>query len=70
MSVPSDIEIAQKAVMKPIKEVAAGIGIPEAHLENYGHYKAKISFEFLDSLKSKKRRQVNSRHRNQSNARW
>jgi formate--tetrahydrofolate ligase len=54
MSVPSDIEIAQKAVMKPIKEVAAGIGIPETHLENYGHYKAKISFEFLDSLKSKK----------------
>jgi formate--tetrahydrofolate ligase len=50
---PSDIEIAQKATLKPIVEVAERIGIPHSSLENYGHYKAKIGFEFLDSLKSR-----------------
>jgi formate--tetrahydrofolate ligase len=50
---PSDIEIAQKATLKPIVEVAEKIGIPLSSLENYGHYKAKIGFEFLDSLKTR-----------------
>ena len=50
---PSDIEIAQKATMKPIGEIAARLGIPAASLENYGHYKAKISLDYIDSLSTK-----------------
>lgn len=46
----SDIEIAQKAEMKRINDVAAKLGIDEASLEPYGHYKAKLSFEFMDGL--------------------
>jgi len=49
----SDIEIAQKAVMKPINEIGAGLGIAAEHLEPYGHYKAKISLKYLDSLPKK-----------------
>ena len=47
---PSDIEIAQKAKMQPITSVAAKLGIPEESLEHYGRYKAKVAFEFIDSL--------------------
>jgi formate--tetrahydrofolate ligase len=50
----SDIEIAQQAKMKRVVEIAAKIGIPEDHLVPYGHYKAKISLEFLDTLKDRK----------------
>lgn len=39
----SDIEIAQSANMKPIKEVAESIGIKEDEIEYYGKYKAKMS---------------------------
>ena len=49
----SDIEIAQKATMKPIVDVAARLGIPADSIENYGRYKAKISMDYIDSLKSK-----------------
>jgi len=49
----SDIEIAQKATMKRVSEVAAGLGIPEASLEPYGHYKAKVSLDFVESLKDR-----------------
>src|SRR6266699_302430 len=49
---PSDIEIAQKAKLERISRVALSkLGIPEEHLEPYGHYKAKVSLEYLDSLK-------------------
>jgi formate--tetrahydrofolate ligase len=54
MKMLSDIEIAQKATMKKIQEVAAKIGIPEEQLEPYGRYKAKVSLGFVDSLKDKK----------------
>ncbi len=50
----SDIEIAQKSVMKRIYEVAGKLGIPEDALEPYGHYKAKVSLNYVDSLKNKK----------------
>ena len=46
----SDIEIAQAAKMQRITSVAAKLGIPEDHLIPYGHYKAKISLEYVDSL--------------------
>ena len=47
---PSDIEIAQATEMDPITEVAASLGIPQDALEPYGHYKAKVSNAYLDSL--------------------
>ncbi len=50
----SDIEIAQKSTMKKIQEIAAGLGIPDEALEPYGRYKAKISLNYVDSLKGKK----------------
>src|SRR5712664_3907695 len=50
----SDIEIAQKARLERISKIAlAKLGIPEEHLEPYGHYKAKVSLEYLDSLKTR-----------------
>jgi formate--tetrahydrofolate ligase len=51
----SDIEIAQAAKMQRISKVALEkLGIAEEHLEPYGHYKAKISLPYLESLKSRK----------------
>src|SRR5947208_2773930 len=53
--VPSDDEIAQAAKMHRISAVAREkLGIPEEHLEPFGHYKAKVSLEYLDSLKARK----------------
>ncbi len=49
----SDIEIAQNAKMKKIKDIAADLGIVEDELIPYGHYKAKISQECIDRLESK-----------------
>jgi formate--tetrahydrofolate ligase len=52
---PSDIEIAQKATMKKIAGIAKDrLGIPEDSLEPFGHYKAKVSLAYLDTLKNKK----------------
>jgi formate--tetrahydrofolate ligase len=52
---PSDIEIAQAARMQRIAGLAREkLGIAEEHLEPYGHYKAKVSLKYLDSLKGKK----------------
>jgi formate--tetrahydrofolate ligase len=52
---PSDIEIAQAAKLQRISKVALErLGIAEEHLEPYGHYKAKVSLKYLDSLKGKK----------------
>jgi formate--tetrahydrofolate ligase len=51
---PSDIDIAQKAKMQRISRLAAEeLGIAEEHLEPYGHYKAKVSLDYADSLKDK-----------------
>ncbi len=49
----SDIEIAQKAKMKPIGEIAAKLGIPEHAIEPFGRTKAKISLDYIDTLKKK-----------------
>lgn len=49
MSVKSDIEIAQAAKLKPIRDIAAKIGIPDEALIPFGHDKAKISAEFIRS---------------------
>ena len=49
----TDIQIAQEAQMKPIKEVAETIGIQEEDLELYGKYKAKLSDELWDQIKDR-----------------
>ncbi len=50
----SDIEIAQEAMLEPIVKVAEKSGIPADELELYGKYKAKLSEEYISSLKDKK----------------
>ncbi|KAI5479334.1 hypothetical protein MNV49_003853 [Pseudohyphozyma bogoriensis] len=52
--VPSDIEIAKSQTPKPIDTLAAEIGIPNADLEMYGKYKAKVKLEILESLKHRR----------------
>ncbi len=47
----SDIQIAREATKKPIQEVGEKLGIPSEHLLPYGHDKAKVSAEFIDSVK-------------------
>ena len=50
----SDIEIAQAAEMRPIVEIAEDkLGIEATHLEPYGHYKAKVSLDYVKSLDDK-----------------
>ena len=51
MPVPSDLEIAQEAELKPILALANEIGILPEELELYGPYKAKVKLEILDRLK-------------------
>jgi len=49
----SDLEIAQKAEIKNIKEIAEKSGIDEKYLELYGNYKAKVSLEIFEKIKDK-----------------
>ncbi|CPR22128.1 Formate--tetrahydrofolate ligase [Candidatus Filomicrobium marinum] len=53
MTVKSDIEIAREAKMKPISQVGEKIAVPGDALLNYGPYKAKISAEFINSVKDR-----------------
>ena len=50
MGYKSDIEIAREAVKRPIQEIGAKLGIASEHLLPYGHDKAKISQEFINSV--------------------
>src|SRR5512134_2292413 len=50
----SDIEIAQQAKLLRAVKIAEKLGIPEEHLVPYGHYKAKVALEYVDSLKTRK----------------
>src|ERR1700746_3743267 len=50
----SDIEIAQSAKKRPIVDIAREkLGIAEENLEPYGHYKAKVSMDYVKSLQSR-----------------
>jgi formate--tetrahydrofolate ligase len=50
----SDIEIAQAAKMRPIMDIAREkLGIAPENLEPYGHYKAKVSLDYIKSLKER-----------------
>ncbi len=53
MSFKSDIEIAQEASMKMIREIADKLSIEDDYLECYGKYKAKIDYNILDQYKKK-----------------
>ncbi|KZY33439.1 formate--tetrahydrofolate ligase [Roseovarius sp. HI0049] len=50
MSHKSDIEIARAAKKKPIQEIGDKLGIPSDHLLPYGHDKAKVSQDYIDSV--------------------
>ena len=49
----TDIEIAREAKKQPIQEIGAKLGIPSEHLVPYGHDKAKVSEDFISSVKSR-----------------
>jgi len=51
--VPSDIEIAQAAELRPIVKIAATLGLGEDDLDLYGKYKAKIHLDVLDRIKDR-----------------
>ena len=50
MTVRSDIEIARDASMKRIGDIADGLQIPDEALQPYGHYKAKVALDYVESL--------------------
>ncbi|HLY52434.1 MAG TPA: formate--tetrahydrofolate ligase [Steroidobacteraceae bacterium] len=51
---PSNIEIAQRATMRPVVALAQErLGIPAESLEPYGHYKAKVSLDYVAQLKGR-----------------
>src|SRR5437879_13265013 len=47
---PSSLEIAQAATLRPIADIAADIGLEQSEVELYGRYKAKVSLSVLDRL--------------------
>ena len=49
-----DLEIARAAKLKPIADIAARLDIPAEALEPYGRHKAKIGFDYIDSLRDRK----------------
>jgi len=53
MTVPSDIEIAQAADIRPILEIAEKLGLTEDDLELYGKYKAKVHLDVLEKFKDR-----------------
>ena len=52
-SIPQDIDIARSAPIRPISHVADRLGIPRDSLYQYGPSKAKVAFDFIDTLKDK-----------------
>lgn len=54
----SDIEIAREASMRKVSEIAAELSIPESKLNPYGHYKAKVDYDFIDESKVKNSRLI------------
>ncbi|GHE92857.1 formate--tetrahydrofolate ligase [Aliiroseovarius zhejiangensis] len=53
MSYKSDIEIAREAKKRPIQEIGDKLGIPNEHLLPFGHDKAKVSQEFINSVQDR-----------------
>ncbi len=57
MSIPSDLEIAQAAKIKPVLEIAASLGLTEDDLDLYGKYKAKVHLDVLEKFADRLRPQ-------------
>src|SRR5580698_8863444 len=53
MTMASDLDIARSVTLRPIGEIAARAGIPEAALQRYGYAKAKIDFDFINSVRDR-----------------
>ncbi len=53
MPFKTDIEIAQETTMNKISEIAAGLGVDEKYVEQYGPYKAKIDYNLLPDMADK-----------------
>jgi formate--tetrahydrofolate ligase len=53
MTIKSDIQIAQENKIQPISKIYEKLSIPENFIDQYGHYKAKVDYRYLDELKSK-----------------
>ena len=51
--VKSDIQIARESHLKPIVEIGAALDIPATAIHQYGLYKGKLDFGFLNSLSSR-----------------
>jgi len=51
--VPSDLEIAQSATLRPVVEIARNLGVTDDELEPYGRYMAKVNLNILERLKDK-----------------
>src|SRR5687767_14055729 len=49
-TMPSSLEIAQEAILRPIDEIAEAVGLLPEEIEPYGRYKAKIDLSVLDRL--------------------
>ena len=50
---PSSLEIAQEAELRPITEIAENAGLEPDEYDLYGKYKAKVSLDVLERLKDK-----------------
>ena len=65
----SDIEISQAAKKRPILDVAKEkLGIAAENLDPYGHYKAKVSMDYIKSLQGQEERQADPGHRDHADA--
>ncbi len=53
MAIPPDIEIAQSAQLRPIREIATSLGLSEDDYDLYGKYKAKINLNVMNRLKNR-----------------
>ena len=69
MSVPSDIEIARAAKLKPIEAVAERVGIPDAALVHYGRHIAKLDLGWIAAARGPPERPAGAGHRDQPDAR-
>ncbi len=49
----SDIEIAREATMRPVIDIASDLGVDRAQVIPYGHYKAKIELDYVNSLQDR-----------------
>ena len=54
LKVKSDIEIAREASLKPVGDIAQRLDIPADSIIPYGHTKAKVDLDFIDSLSNRK----------------